>query len=194
MTSTRQWTANRANALKSTGPKSSEGKRSAALNALRHGLSLPVDERLFAQEIDAVFRVLRKECDSDAQALELAKRIIDFERNEAFLMQPSIEEAKHKVDAWGEDPIRIGLIQLAQDHRSQQPVSVTFTTATQNPKGQARTDEIQFIQALLKLQEADLMANIRQAQRAVDSSLRYQKRAINQLVKGIRAVARGDEF
>jgi hypothetical protein len=39
MTSFRQFGANRRNALKSTGPKSLEGKRMSRRNALRHGLT-----------------------------------------------------------------------------------------------------------------------------------------------------------
>jgi hypothetical protein len=39
MTSFRQFEANRRNALKSTGPKSLEGKRMSRRNALRHGLT-----------------------------------------------------------------------------------------------------------------------------------------------------------
>ena len=38
MTSERQKAANRANALRSTGPKTSKGKEVVRLNALRHGL------------------------------------------------------------------------------------------------------------------------------------------------------------
>src|SRR5215472_10308555 len=39
MTSYRQIEANRRNALKSTGPKSEEGKQASRCNALRHGLT-----------------------------------------------------------------------------------------------------------------------------------------------------------
>ena len=38
MTSTKQITANRENALKSTGPKTEEGKSAITLNAMKHGL------------------------------------------------------------------------------------------------------------------------------------------------------------
>jgi hypothetical protein len=39
MTSLRQWEANRRNALKSTGPRTANGKQASRRNALRHGLT-----------------------------------------------------------------------------------------------------------------------------------------------------------
>lgn len=42
MTSARKVAANRTNARASTGPKSAAGKRRSAMNARRHGLSIPV--------------------------------------------------------------------------------------------------------------------------------------------------------
>ncbi len=39
MTSWQQWQANRLNALRSTGPRTEEGKRTSRRNALRHGLT-----------------------------------------------------------------------------------------------------------------------------------------------------------
>ena len=96
MTSPKQRAANRANALKSTGPKSELGRRRAAVNATQHGLSLPIDASIYQREISAVSLLIRDECESDAQACELAKRIIDFERNEAYF-----EEARRRVPEGG---------------------------------------------------------------------------------------------
>ena len=39
MTSWRQWQANRLNALKSTGPRTEQGKRISRRNAMQHGLT-----------------------------------------------------------------------------------------------------------------------------------------------------------
>ena len=71
MPSPRQRAANRANSLKSTGPKSEEGKFRAKLNSSKHGLSLPVDERVFADQIKRITELIREDCSTQTQAQEL---------------------------------------------------------------------------------------------------------------------------
>ena len=99
MTSPKQKAANRLNAIKSTGPRTTEGIRSASLNALKDRLSLPVSEHLYGKEIAAVATLVRDECTSDHQAKELAKRIIDYERNERFLLEFNTDEADAELKA-----------------------------------------------------------------------------------------------
>ena len=127
MVSAKQRAANRANALKSSGPSSQEGKFRAKLNASKHGLSLPVDEREFAEQIKSIAQLIRDNCDTDAQAAELANRIIDFERNEEFLPNFNEKALLDEIKVWGFDPRTIALQQLAQAHRNKQKVSTTFT-------------------------------------------------------------------
>ncbi len=64
MTSLKQIEANRRNALRSTGPRSKEGKERASRNALRHGLTAetvlepledPEDYKLFEEAIAAEY-------------------------------------------------------------------------------------------------------------------------------------------
>src|SRR4030095_13893428 len=64
MTSLKQTDPNRRNALKSTGPRSEEGKQRASRNALRHGLTAetvlepledPQDYKLFEEAISAEY-------------------------------------------------------------------------------------------------------------------------------------------
>jgi hypothetical protein len=192
MTSPKQRAANRANALKSTGPKSELGKRIAAVNATQHGLSLPIDKRIFKKEIAAVTRLIRDECESDDQATELAMRIIDFERNEAFLIKLGDASPMNELKAWTISSPRLQLNHLIQTHRNKERASITFTTPNKKPKGKERTEEIKFIEDFIKLQDKVLIGKVRSNERMLDSSVRYQKRAINQLVKGVRLVA-GDQ-
>ncbi len=109
MTSPRQRAANKANALKSTGPRSDQGKVRSRVNATKHALSLPVDETVFSDEIKSVTALIRGDCHSDFQAHEMAKRIIDYERNEAFLISERDVDPNAEVKARSMDPHRFAL-------------------------------------------------------------------------------------
>src|SRR5262245_55273360 len=61
MTSIRKLLANRANAKKSTGPKTIAGMVRAARNGLRHGLSLPVTDGEFDRDVEALARAIAGE-------------------------------------------------------------------------------------------------------------------------------------
>lgn len=198
MVSPKQRAASRANSLRSTGPRSSRGKSQAKLNATKHGLSLPVDERVFADLIQEISTLIRNDCESDSQAYELAKRIIDFERNEIFLLDYDEKKVNDQIKEWGFDPHRIALTQIAQAHRHKQAVSTTFTLPQKlqpvKLKGKERTDEIKFIEDFLRIQDKAVLSKVMSVKNNHTSAERYQKRAINQLIKGIRVVARGEEF
>jgi hypothetical protein len=194
MASPKQRAANKANALKSTGPKSDGGKRRASVNATKHTLSLPIDERAFETELRAVVALIRDDCDSDSQALELARRIIDYERNEAFLIKQSAVDVNAEIKDWAMDSHRFALNGLVQQHQNKERVPVTFTTPNKRPKGKERTQEIKFIEDFLKLQNKVILGKARNQQATLTNSQRHQKRAINQLVKGVRAIASGSEI
>ena len=92
MVSAKQKVANKANALKSIGPKTANGRSRASLNATKHGLSLPVDDLLFTNQIQEIASLVREDCVLEHQAVDIAKRIIDFERNEAFLVLKFLDQ------------------------------------------------------------------------------------------------------
>ena len=198
MVSPKQRAASRANSLRSTGPRSSRGKSQAKLNATKHGLSLPVDERVFAELIQEISKLIRNDCESDSQAYELAKRIIDFERNEIFLLDYDEKKVNTQIKEWAFDPHRIALTQIAQAHRHKQAVSNTFILPQKlqpvKLKGKERTGEIKFIEDFLRIQDKAVLSKVMSVKNNHTSAERYQKRAINQLIKGIRVVARGEEF
>ena len=99
LVSAMQRAANRANSLKSTGPRSEEGKFQAKLNSAKHGLSLPINESVFSDQIKSNVQLIRDDCSTDTQAEELAKRIIDFERDEAFLQDFKEDEMHDEIIA-----------------------------------------------------------------------------------------------
>lgn len=198
MATPKQRAANKANSFKSTGPRSELGKFRSKLNATKHGLSLPVDERAFADQIKTIAQLIRDDCDTDAQAAELAKRIIDFERNEAFLQDFNEKAIHDEITELGIDHTRIELTHLVQARRDGQAATMTFTLPQQDHrvklKGKDKVEEIKFIEGFLKLEERGILAKVREAKNSLLSAQRYQKRAINQLVKGIKTVTNGKEF
>jgi hypothetical protein len=84
MTSSRRLAANRRNARLSTGPRGVSGKQSAAMNALRHGLSLPVlaDPNLAKEVVELAERISKGSTDPQVQerARNIAAAQIDIER------------------------------------------------------------------------------------------------------------------
>lgn len=69
--------ANRANAKRSSGPKSAEGKSRVAQNARRHGLAIPVElDPAFAPEIERLTLEIAGD-DADNSRLQLARRIAE---------------------------------------------------------------------------------------------------------------------
>lgn len=76
MTSARQRNANRANAKRSTGPRTEAGKAAARLNARRHGLAASLRLEPGAdEEIEQLARSRRKFAIRDFDAAQLAARV-----------------------------------------------------------------------------------------------------------------------
>jgi hypothetical protein len=83
MTSPKQRAANRSNALKSTGPRSQAGKRQSSVNSTKHLLTKPIDSLPWGQHLRALTHLLVYDGFEEAQAGELARKILDYERNVA---------------------------------------------------------------------------------------------------------------
>ena len=85
MKSPKQAAANRRNAQQSSGPKSDQGKRRSSVNATKHGLNTPLETSVWASQIEAVADLLVKgEGLGEVEARELARCIIDYERNVSY--------------------------------------------------------------------------------------------------------------
>jgi len=91
MTSPAVRAANRANAARSTGPRTLAGKAAVARNALRHGLSLPVlADPALAPEVAALARRIAGEGAGEARhaaAVRIAEAQVDIERVRRVRMQ-----------------------------------------------------------------------------------------------------------
>ncbi len=193
MTSVKKRAANHANALRFQASRKKQGLRPVSLNAMKHGLSLPVDEAGFGKEISQIAALIRDECTDLAQAQEMAMRIIDFERNEAFLMQHSSAHIDAQMKAWYLGPYCAKLNQLLRLHSDKKKVDLAFTTSNLQPKGKERSDEIKFIEDFMKIQENSFLSQFRHSNRLKDSAVRYQKRSLSQLIKCVNSIAKGAE-
>lgn len=86
MASERQVAANRANAKRSTGPKTAAGKRRSSGNAFRHGLSGPLqDDVVTMAAIDAVARAVVSS--ADAAVVSTVQEATAFVRSQMELQR-----------------------------------------------------------------------------------------------------------
>jgi hypothetical protein len=77
--SARKIRANRRNSLRSTGPKTAAGRATAARNALRHGLRVPIlADPAFSEEIELLTRRII-DIDANPELVDLARRIAEAE-------------------------------------------------------------------------------------------------------------------
>jgi predicted outer membrane protein len=96
----RQLAANRRNARLGTGPRTASGKRSVAVNALRHGLSVPVfaDPGLATEVVELAERIANGSTDPEVRerARDVAAAQIDVERvrhaRHILIARPAIGE------------------------------------------------------------------------------------------------------
>jgi hypothetical protein len=131
MTPWRQWQANRLNALKSTGPRTEEGKRTSRRNALRHGLTAETvidgledseDYRGFEAatiaDYDAETAVERELVLRLASLLWRLRRIIAIE-TDLFAIQAEILRDRRNTltTVHGELPATPEVLTLAEDDR-----------------------------------------------------------------------------
>ena len=73
--------ANRANARKSSGPKSIEGRSRSSLNSVKHSLTRPIDALSWGEHLETLAKLLEQEGLSSGGASDLARKILDYERN-----------------------------------------------------------------------------------------------------------------
>jgi hypothetical protein len=166
--------ANRANALKSTGPRSETGKRRSAVNARRHGLNsllIRDDSELeegFSLLVSDATRLGYSEQDARAvvSALQLGRAVIDA-KHRAYQEKP---ESK-KVEAL----TRREWIRSVRD--------------TQIPESQMEEADIRWVGNLMfrqGQQDHDPLSQLGMKIEEHRKLMRYEQRAVNQIRKAVR--------
>jgi hypothetical protein len=182
MTSLRQKQANRANAQRSTGPRTAAGRAVAAQNARHHGLSVALPAEIMAPLATQLAAILAAEGMDAPAARELAVRIIDYERNLA-----------HEREVFSAHYM---------DHK---PRRASFSSGESAPDYEAALQRLQNapiergarLGKALRQELASRIAQYTFIVRArlryddwVDASfVRYHRRATNQLIKAFKALA-----
>jgi hypothetical protein len=96
MATEKQIAANRANAKRSTGPRTAAGRAKSSRNSYRHGLSLPVsaDEPQTRAKIDMIARVIAGDAATE-DALQAAMLVAEAQLD---LMRIRVTRASHTPD------------------------------------------------------------------------------------------------
>lgn len=186
MTSLKQRAANRRNALRSTGPQTKDGQRRVSMNALKHGLTAPIEATPWASGVSDVEALLAAEGLAAVARHELARRIVEYERNVAFQRQvflghainpalPDGDSAELKADLQEIDDL-IELAGLEDD-------AETLRFA----QSQAR----KFVKLHERIAAKQRRASTLEANDILKSADRYHRRAANQLIKKLKGI--GDQ-
>ena len=196
MATDRQVQANRANAKRSSGPRSDRGKRAVALNAIKHGLSMPLASALGQSDgqdhpaLQAIAELIAPECTNQETARRIASTILEFERNEIaqreFFMSCCVQPQGLPAGAQLVEAVRQRYPEydMLQDAMDEELLLNARPDRRWIAKGMKIMQNLkqEFIQARQQEQT--------EAVKRWKSSLRYMKRAANQLVKALRADTR----
>lgn len=181
MTSPRRLSANRANAKLSTGPSTRLGRLRSSRNSTTHGLSRPIDPVTAGPLLKQVREVLILEGFDPRQAQELAFKIIDYERN--------IAVQRELYERWLEgrlvDPI--GIADHVYELEPMMAWVEEFAVERLFPKIPEYEEPLRnAAKWIVKRSRERVSRQVQFALRRSPESIRYLRRASNQLIKALR--------
>ena len=143
--------------------------------------------------MQAVAHLIREECGGAGQALELASKIIDYERNEArqreFLFEHISDALRFPKPALEGRTLERAIEEQVPEYRALQDLLEDELSSGARPNKR----EIAEVSRLLVRLKNDALRELElepiRAFKRWQGSLRYLRRASNQLVKSVRAVA-----
>lgn len=182
MATDKQRQANRLNALKSGGPKSTRGKKQASQNAQKHGLSTPLPLHLIEAKQERIAESITQDGLDALTARELAARIMELERNMAYQRTLFSEESLGPKSYLGA---------LADQYaENAQLIESTLADCSATFLESFRAIDKSFRSLGRSYQRSVALFSGIEANRR-KNSLRYVKRSSNQLIKLLKRSASG---
>lgn len=178
--------ANRRNALRSTGPKSSVGKLRSSKNARMHGLSVIDSMGISDPLLTKLSELISQEGVDNFLAQELANRIVSYERNQAYqrLIFSQLQEPKRTETAAHEGMRNLFATEL--------DMMADFLDDKRYLGGRISKGDLNFV---INMQHKMMKLTLRQIKRQevehakrVRNSVRYLKRSSNQLIKSLKGL------
>jgi len=183
MSSIAQRRANRRNALKFTGLKTTKGKRRVSLNAVSHGLSAPAGPARREGKVSATEGALKRERLPDADVRRFAEAIFEFERNIAH--RRKIFATRHA----GDDEGAGGSVVLEAGTALTDEID-EMLMIDERHGGQDEDERAWLIEAQKFMRRQQRIKHARAKRDAVEEIVRadrYMRRAANQLVKALKS-------
>lgn len=186
MTSLKQRAANRRNALLSTGPRTKDGQRRVSMNALKHGLTAPIEATPWASAVSDVEALLAADGLAAVACHELARRIVEYERNVAFQRQVFLGQAINLAPPDANSAALQADLQEIDD-------LIEFSGLEDDPETLrfAQSQARKFVKLHERIAAKQRRAAAREAAEALKSADRYHRRAANQLIKQLKSL--GDQ-
>ena len=185
-TSAQKRQANRRNALRSTGPKSSVGKLRSSKNARMHGLSVIDSMGISDPLLTKLSELISLEGVDNFLAQEFANRIVSYERNQAYqrLLFLQLNEPKRTETA-----IYKG---MRDSLGTELDMMADFLDEKRFLGGRVKKSDLNFV---INMQHKMMKLTLRQIKRQevehakrVRNSVRYLKRSSNQLMKSLKGL------
>ena len=182
MASLRKQQASRANSLRSTGPKSTLGKRLASQNSRTHGLSVALPDEVIEPVAAKLVPLIMQDGIDQYAAKEVATKLVDYERNLAHERLNFV-----KINAVGDTAL------LDQDEISHALfTSELVKQVSVDPKSVRKTSKLQKEERALMIESLKFLIKthklFQKKAKAKDNFDRHYKRAANQFIKALRSV------
>lgn len=187
VTSPQKRAANRANARNSSGPKSNAGKSRSSLNSVKHSLTRSIDALPWGGHLGTLAKLLEQEGLSPDDAIDLARKILDYERNVDY-QRTRFLDFKAGTPLHYETPLSVhaDMLVAARLDQSKKEKGKPIPTPTPSNSPKPIFDEkldVEIAKFFRQIAYRDLKVEHDKALRVLRNADRHLRRSANQLFK-----------